>query len=198
MSEERKMIGKGPYKHDYRYQKYCDTVNEEVIPLLQHYGIPLDETTIKEAAQNRGHVLARITDETLAGDEYKAQPELVREAVAGIIKDRFNEALARFGHTSTTLAAEWCKYDPDTQKMVGDWAKIEKAREIWITGETAIQMWDDYVAAAEALNKLFKNRPIPFNRLGYLFDSHGDAAAPNMEQAPYFNELRGYRGEPKV
>lgn len=198
MKERKKMIGKNNFAIvGHKVVRFCGIANQQVIPLLKHFEIPLDEETIRRAVANRSTVLEIVIDRTLQSEEYVHQPELLKKAVTDIIVQKVEAAITEYGNDTATEEAEFSTFDSSTDTIRVDEKKIDQTREIWICGEANITIWEDYCAAAEALNKLF-NGHVPGHRLALFFKLPAlgcGVAAPDLSTAPNFTEIKKLRGE---
>lgn len=196
MKEIKKMIGKrNSATAGHKANRFCGIANQQVIPLFKHFEIQLDEQAIRRVVADRSAALAIVVDRTLQSEEYVHQPELLKKAVVDVIVKKFEDAVAEYGNDITTEDAEFSMFDSSTNMMCVDEKKIDQTREIWIYGDENSEIWADYCAAAEALNKLF-NGHVPGHRLAHLFrlPALGDGmASPNLSAASNFTEFKERR-----
>lgn len=198
MKDKKKMIGKNNFATvGHKAVRFCGIANTQVIPLLKHFEIQPDEGIIRSAVANRKTVLDIVVDRILQSEEYAHQPELLKKAVTDIIVQKFETAIAEYGNDTATEEAEFSMFDSSTDTMGVDEKKIDQTREVWIYGEGNIAIWEDYCAAAEALNKLF-NGHVPGHRLALFFKLPAlgcGVATPDLSTAPNFTEIKKLRGE---
>ncbi len=196
MNEERKMIGKRmPHTVAPHADTYCVFANRNVVPLFKTFGMPMTAEAIKAVTKDRKVFYGLAISHTLDTEEYKRQPPLIREAAESLLREKIRTALGGYNVDSMSNNAEYTRYDPETEQMVPDAAKIDKACEMWVEGET-LEVYNDYVAAVDALNKLFNNR-IPAEHLKRIMGLDGgklySPAHVVMDGAPWFHELRRIR-----
>lgn len=201
MSTERKMIGKRmPYTVAPNVDAFCRAANTEVIPLFKTFGVPLVEADIKAVTACRDKFFPLAISTTLESDAYKSQPPLIREAAEELLREKIRTAINGTKRTNIATDAAFARYDAEAGEMVPDAAKIDKACEMWVEGPT-LEVYNDYKAAVDALNKLFNNR-VPSVDLVRIMGLEGglkmySPARVVMDGAPYFHEIRQIRGDYK-
>lgn len=196
MNKERKMIGKRmPFQVAPHADTYCVFANRNVVPLFKTFGVPMTTEAIRAVMKDRNTFYQLAIAHTLDTEEYNNQPPLIREAAETLLREKIRTALG--GYKSDIMAndADYTRYDPETEQMIPDTAKIDKACEMWVEGET-LEVYNDYVAAVDALNKLFNNR-VPEHHLTRIMGLSGgklySPARVVMDGAPWFHELRRIR-----